>query len=269
MTSGYEQAYEELAVRLAGRRSGDEVRARWRRLSSAVVKQSRFDPSQLEGLPEPAQRWLAHALSPGASLAGAVMLRMRGHLRVTRWLPFEAVQLHAPPHGYLWVAKAGWGPVSLRGYDCYADGAGRMRWRLFGRLSLVDASGPDIDRSAAGRVALDAFTVPSSWLGPEVTWQPGPDADSAIAIWKVGSWVLAVHLEVAPDGALRTVSMRRWAAPRGEPWGEYSCGGTVGGERGFEGVNIATTLRAGYFFRTHRWTEGEFFRATVTDATFL
>jgi hypothetical protein len=260
--------FEELAVRLAGRRSHDEIRALWRRLSPAVVQQSGFDPAQLQELPEPARRWLAHALSPGDPLAGVVMLQMRGYLRVARWLPFRAVQLHASPHGYVWAARAGFGPLSIRGYDCYADGVGRMQWRLFGRFSLVNASGPDIDRSAAGRVALDAFTLPSSWLRPEVTWLPGPDADSAVATWRVGNCVLAVHIEVAPDGSLRSICMSRWAAPRGEPWGEYSCGGTVGTVRSFDGVRIPTTLRAGYFFGTNRWTEGEFFRATVTDATF-
>jgi hypothetical protein len=261
-------AYEDLAVRLAGRRSGDEIRALWDQLTPVAAEHSPFDPAQVRQLPEPAQRWLVHSLPPGAPLAGAVMLRMRGRLRIGRWLPFEAVQLHAPPYGYLWVAKAGLGPVSIRGYDCYADGVGVMRWRLFGRFGLVSASGPDIDRSAAGRVALDAFTVPSSWLRPEVSWQPGPDADSAVAHWQVGHWVSAVQIEVAPDGALRSVCMRRWAAPAGQPWGEYRCGGTVAAERCFEGVTIPTQLRAGYFFRTPRWDKGEFFRATVTDVAF-
>jgi hypothetical protein len=194
---------------------------------------------------------------------------MHGQLRIGRWLPFQAVQLHVPPHGYLWVAKAGFGPVSIRGYDWYADGAGRMRWRLLGLLPLIDSSGPDIDRSTAGRVALDAFTVPSSWLGPEVTWQSGDGEDTALARWQVGAWTQDVRIEVGPDGPLRALEMARWAAPNGEPWGEYGCGGTVTAERDFAGVRIPTELRAGYFFRTPRWPEGEFFRATITDATFL
>ena len=240
----------------------------WQWLAPPAGESTPFDPAQLDGLPEPARRWLGHVLAPGTPLYQAVMLRMRGRIRVGRWLPFQAIQLHVPPHGYLWVAKAGFGPVSIRGYDCYADGAGRMRWRVCGLLPLIDSSGPDIDRSAAGRVALDAFTLPSSWLSPAVAWQAGDGADTALARWQVGDWTLGVRLEVGPDGALRSLDMSRWAAPHGEGWGEYSCGGTVTTERSFAGMTIPTELRAGYFFRTPRWSAGEFFRATVTDAVF-
>ncbi|HEX8092180.1 DUF6544 family protein, partial [Jatrophihabitans sp.] len=189
-------ASEDLAVRLAGRRSAAEVHALWQRVMPPVGDNTPWDPAQLRPLPEPARRWLEHALSPGIPLYRAVALRMHGHIRIGRWLPFQAVQLHAPPRGYLWVAKAGFGPVSIRGYDCYADGTGRMRWRVFAVLPLLHATGPDIDRSAAGRVALDAFAVPSSWLGPEVTWQPGACGDSALAQWRIGSWTIAVHIDV-------------------------------------------------------------------------
>jgi hypothetical protein len=200
---------------------------------------------------------------------------MRGRIRVGRWLPFSAIQLHVPPDGYLWVAKAGVGPITIRGYDFYvggdhyAGGAGGMRWRLFGHFPVVTSSGSDVERSAAGRVALDAFVLPSSWLGPQVSWQPGPDTDSAVAHWQVGSWQVRVCIDVGPDGALRAVSMPRWAAPLGEPWGEYSCGGTLGGERRFGGVTMPTESQAGYFFGTPRWPDGEFYRARVTDASFL
>jgi hypothetical protein len=260
--------FEDLAVQLAGRRSAAEVRALWQRLAQPRGERPPFDPAELRHLPEPARRWLQHALVPGTPLYQAVALRMHGHIRIGRWLPFQAIQLHAPPNGYLWAAKAGFGPIGIRGYDSYADGTGRMRWRLFGLLPLIDSVGPDIDRSAAGRVALDAFTLPTSWLRPGVSWQSGGGEGAALAHWQVGNWALEVRLSVGPDGALRTLAMPRWAAPRGEPWGEYSCGGTLAGERSFTGVRIPTELRAGYFFRTPRWPEGEFFRATVTDAAF-
>jgi hypothetical protein len=262
-------SYLDAAVRLAGRRSADEIRTLWRQLAPGAAEPACFEPSQLGHLPEPARRWLTHALSPGTPLAGAVLLRMHGHIRTGRWLPFRAVQLHVPPQGYLWVARAGLGPVSIRGYDSYAGGIGRMRWRLFGRLPVVDSDGPDVDRSAAGRVALDAFVLPSSWLSPEVTWHSGPDADTAVAQWQVDRWSLRVCIEARPDGALRSITMQRWAAPPGQPWGEYSCGGTLDAERRFGTVIVPTALQAGYFFRTPRWPTGEFFRATITDATFL
>jgi hypothetical protein len=63
--------------------------------------------------------------------------------------------------------------------------------------------------------------------------------------------------------------MQRWAKPDGEPWGKYPCGGTVEDEADFGGIKIPTRMRAGYFFGTDRWEEGEFFRATITHAKFI
>jgi len=194
---------------------------------------------------------------------------MHGHIRIGRWLPFQAIQLQVPPDGYLWVARAGRGPVSSRGYDSYADGTGQMRWRLLGRVPLINAAGPDLDRSAAGRVALDAFTVPTSWLTRSVTWHAGADADTAVAEWCFGGHTLRPEIRVGADGTLRSVTMPRWASPHGEPWGEYACGGILEGEASFGGITMPTRMRAGYFFGTERWGEGEFFRATITDAHFL
>src|SRR6266516_3935597 len=227
-----------------------------------------FDPAMTIGLPKPARRWLTHGIRPGMPLARAVVLDVHGQIRIRRWLPFRAVQLQAPPDGYVWAARAALGPLHISGFDRYAGSSGQMRWRLAGRVPVLSAAGPNIDRSAAGRVALDAVFVPTAFLSDQVTWRPGPDPDSAVAQWTVGEQVLPVELRVGPDGALRSVSMPRWGNPGGRPWAHYPCGGTLDDERDFGGITPPTRLRAGYFFGTDEWAEGEFFRATITSATF-
>jgi len=130
---------------------------------------------------------------------------------------------------------------------------------------LINAAGPDLDRSAAGRVALDAFTVPTSWLTRSITWHAGADPDTAVAEWCLGGYTLRPEIRVGADGTLRSVTVPRWASPHGEPWGEYACGGILEGEASFGGITMPTRMRAGYFLGTERWGEGEFFRATITD----
>ena len=52
-------------------------------------------------------------------------------------------------------------------------------------------------------------------------------------------------------------------------WGEYPCGGILTGEADFGGIKLPTQMRAGWFFDTDHWAEGEFFRAQITKVTFL
>jgi hypothetical protein len=51
----------------------------------------------------------------------------------------------------------GSGPSDIGGFDRYLDGTGEMRWHLLGAIPVVTTTGDDIDRAAAGRIALDAF----------------------------------------------------------------------------------------------------------------
>jgi Family of unknown function (DUF6544) len=243
----------------------------WDRLARPAVSPHRFDPAMTDSLPEPARRWLTHVIQPGTPLARAAIVEMRGHIRLRRWVGFRAVQLHAPPAGYVWAAQARLGPLWVAGYDRYSDATGEMRWRLLGRFPVMSATGPDIDRSAAGRVALDALLVPTAWLQDAVTWRQGHSDDTVVAEWRVDDATFPVTLAIGAGGSLRSLTMPRWAQPAGHQWGEYPCGGTVQDEVDFDGITLGTKLSAGYFYGTDKWHSpaGEFFRAGITHATFL
>lgn len=111
--------------------------------------------------------------------------------------------------------------------------------------------------------------VPTAWLGPAVTWRDGNTPDTAIAEWAVDSHRLPVEITVGGDGRLVALAMPRWGNPDREPWGEYPCGGLIGTEADFGGLRIPTTVRAGWFFGTEKWEQGEFFRAPISTATFF
>jgi hypothetical protein len=255
---------------MAGAAAAD-VDESWERLAQLAVSRPAFDPAMTESLPEPARRWLTHVITPGKPLAQVAVLDMHGYIRLGRWIRFRAVQLQAPPAGFIWAARAHFGPAWIGGFDRYIDGTGEMRWRLLSRIPVMSATGPDIDRSAAGRVALDALMVPTAWLQEAVTWRAGDNDDTVVAEWHVDNQTLPVTLTVGPDGALRSLTMPRWAAPRGHPWDEYPIGGTFADETNFDGIRLSRTMRAGYFYGTDKWDSpaGEFFRAEITRARFL
>jgi uncharacterized protein DUF6544 len=74
-----------------------------------------FDPAAIVGLPEPARRWLDHAIAPGTPLWSSVELTMHGQVKLGRWRSFTARQILTPPDGYIWAARtrlaglAAWG----------------------------------------------------------------------------------------------------------------------------------------------------------------
>ena len=84
------------------------VRRDWLHLAEPAGPLPAFDPAMLAGLPEPARRWLGHAIAPETPLWRSVELSMRAQIRLGRWRSFTARQVLAPPDGYIWRPPHGW-----------------------------------------------------------------------------------------------------------------------------------------------------------------
>lgn len=238
----------------------------WKRLQ--VAGDGTFDRSMLRGLPPAAQRWLGHSISDNSPIARSVVLREEGQIRLGRWLRFTASHVVSPPLGFLWAAQTGLGPLHLSGYDRYADDAGEMRWRLFGRVPVINAEGVDIDRSDAGRLAAETFWVPTAWLAPCVHWVHSEDEERAEADWVIGPHRIRTSIRVSESGTIDEICVMRWRQPSNEPAGECPFGGFLTEEAAFDGIRIATRIRFGWFFGSDRWESEEFFRAKVLEAKF-
>jgi len=114
-------------------------------------------------LPQPAQRLLLHATEPGVPLWRSAQLQMRGEIRLGRWRRFTARQVLTPAVGLVWAATARFFGLPVSGYDRYSPGTGEMRWRLARVIPVLTATGPDVTRSAAGRLAAGAMFVPATF----------------------------------------------------------------------------------------------------------
>jgi hypothetical protein len=62
--------------------------------------------------------------------------------------------------------------------------------------------------------------------------------------------------------------MRRWGDPDGGPFAHHRFGGDVDNVATFDGVTIAASGRAGWWWGTPRHTDGEFFRYRITRAVY-
>jgi hypothetical protein len=242
------------------------VRRDWELLARSAKPPEAFDPSMLTDLPEPARRWLTHAIAPGTPLWGSVVLTMRGEIRLGSWRPFTARQVLAPPRGFIWAATARFLGLPVTGFDRYSSGSGQMDWRLGGLVPVMTATGPDVTRSAAGRLAGETALAPTTFRA--ATWTPGADDDRTVVTWRIDDQEESAEFQVDADGRLLGVVMQRWGNPDGAPFGRHPFGVAIEAEETFAGVTIGSVLRAGWWWGTDRQAEGEFFRADVTGAEF-
>jgi len=176
----------------------------------------------VEDLPEPARRWLRHAIAPGTPLAAATELTMHGTIRLGTWRRFTATQVLAPPDGYIWAATARFLGLPVVGYDRMSSGTATMRWRLLDMIPVMNAEGPEIARSAAGRLAAEVVLAPTAFRG--ATWTAGGLPDTAVGLWHIGGDEQRVEVRVGLDGTVRGVLIERWGRPPGAPYGQYPFG---------------------------------------------
>lgn len=241
----------------------------WRRLAAPAPVADVFDPAMTEDLPAPARRLLVHTLRPGVPLASTVVLDMTGEIRLRRWMPFHARQVLAANEGFVWAPRVGRLPLRISGADTLDRGRGKLNFRLWGLVPVARDSGPDTDRSAAGRLAAETV----AWLPQALTpamgavWS-GIDETRAIVAVPAGDWTVNVTVTVDADGRLREMTVRRWGQPDNRPAGLYPFGGAMDGEHTFDGVTIASLGHVGWWWDTPGQDDGVFFRFRVDRASF-
>jgi uncharacterized protein DUF6920 len=101
-----------------------------------------------------------------------------------------AVRMHGPP---------------IRGSDSLVDGHGAMRWKLFGIVPIVHASGPDITRSAAGRVNIESIWLPSVLCSDAVSWT-APETSHAHAQFTAHNETAGIDYAIDEKGRLQSVN---------------------------------------------------------------
>jgi hypothetical protein len=230
---------------------------------SAPRGERSFQADDASHLPEPAQRYLKHAIAPGTLLARAVRLRMHGEIKLQQWLPFKAEQAIVWGRGFIWSATVHIYGMPIRGFDRLVDSEGAMRWKLLGLIPVMKASGPDITRSAAGRVAGESMWLPSVLCGEDVSWTE-PDLSHLHASLTAHGEATELELFVDERGKLKSIRYPRWGNPGDSEFRYVDFGALVEGESTFGGYTIPSRLRVGWYFGTDRFeSEGEFFRATI------
>ncbi|MGM0591867.1 MAG: DUF6920 family protein [Halobacteriota archaeon] len=260
-----------VAVRRRNAAATESRRARLRRAAdcgafpeSAAGTPERFDPESVADLPDPARRYLTHAIEPDAPLSRRVELSMTGEFRTDRgWKPFTATETLVAGVGFLWSVRLRAAPlVEISGSDYYVDEEGGQKLTLWGAIPFVSASGRGVDRSARGRLVAEYVWLPTALLPQFGAEWDAVDETHAAVTCVVDDYQTTVTIAVDDEGRLREATLDRYRGGTGP----VSFGVTVDEEASFGGMTIPSEMAVGWEFGTPGYRE--FFRATVEEATF-
>ncbi|MBN2366110.1 MAG: hypothetical protein EH225_08975, partial [Calditrichaeota bacterium] len=139
-----------------------------KKLKNTSGQKQPFSDSLVKELPETARLYLTHAIEPGTILAEGVELKMKGSIKTSasaQWMPFEAVQNIKLGEGFVWkpIIRSG-SFLRIRGVDYYYQNESQMYFALYGLIPIVNATGEDIARSAAGRFLVESIWLPTQFL---------------------------------------------------------------------------------------------------------
>lgn len=191
----------------------------------ALVHQSKqaqhglITEAQVQGLPEPMQRYLSYAQVVGKESIRTVRLSQQGVMRTQpnqKWLPFVAQQYFTTiPSAFLWHARMRPFPlVWISATDRFSEGQGNMRIKLLSVIPMGNAHGTEIDQGEMQRYLAEMVWFPTSWLSEAIEWQ-AIDANSVGGIMREFGVTAPVVLHVNEQGQLTHVTADRYKEEHG------------------------------------------------------
>lgn len=229
-----------------------------------------FSADMVANLPEPAQRFFTFVIAEGTPLYTVAQLEMAGQFgmgdRVAPgYMPMQATQVLAAPHGFVWKMAGGTGVMRMAG----SDSGSWTRFWIAGLAPVARFGGtPDHTRSSFGRYVAEAvFWTPAAVLpGPNVSWELVSDNVAQITM-RFNGLEQSADVTVAEDGQPLHVSFMRWSdanpdkVHRLQPFGGY-----LSEFKDFDGFRLPTHVEAGNSFGTEDYFP--FFIADVSDIRF-
>ncbi|MCC3582935.1 MAG: hypothetical protein JGK24_26310 [Microcoleus sp. PH2017_29_MFU_D_A] len=200
-----------------------------------TIKPKIYDQTEIEGLPEPVQRFFWTVIKDGQAIASAVKLSQQGLFNLSetedKWSPFTATQFVTTQRlGFDWDARIQIAPgVNAFVHDTYLLGEGSLHASLLGLFTVAKMHGtPENNQGELLRLFAEATWYPTALLPSQgVRWEAINDT-SARATLTDGATTVSVVFQFNAEGAIAT--MRAEARYRDKltamPWcgrfGEYS-----------------------------------------------
>ena len=171
-----------------------------------------YDPKELEGLPNPVQRFFRTVLKDGQAIVTTVKLSQQGEFNMNemedKWSPFTATQLVTTQRlGFDWDARIQMAPgLNAFVHDTYLLGEGSLHASLLGLFSVAKMdSTPESNLGELLRFFAEALWYPTALLPSQgVRWEAIND-NSARATLTDGATTASVVFQFNAEGAISTM----------------------------------------------------------------
>jgi hypothetical protein len=171
-----------------------------------------YDPSELDELPPPVQRYFHAVLQEGQPIIAAVRVVHTGtfNLNTTeeQWTSFGSTQRVVTQRpGFVWDASMSMAPVmSVNVYDAYVAGRGVLTARLLGFFTVMEQpSTPELAQGELMRFLAEAVWYPTALLPSQgVHWEAVDDAH-AVALLTDDTTTVELVFEFDSRGLVSSV----------------------------------------------------------------
>ena len=148
-----------------------------------------FSFNDIEGLPEPVQRYFKYALKDGQEYIRFVRLKQVGEFRMKEnqsWMPIKAEQYFTTEDpAFIWRVKFTMAPfIWIDGRDMYYQGKGIMLIKILSTITVANATGREMDISSLIRFLAEAPWFPTALLPSDYLEWKEIDSNSARAVIK-------------------------------------------------------------------------------------
>jgi hypothetical protein len=171
-----------------------------------------YDQKEIEGLPDPVQRFFRTVLKDGQAIVTAVKLSQQGQFNMSetesKWRPFTAAQLVITQRlGFDWDARIQMAPgLNAFVHDTYLLGEGSLHASLLGLFTVAKMHGaPENNQGELLRFFAEATWYPTALLPSQgVRWEAIDDT-SARATLTDGATTVSLVFQFNPEGAIATM----------------------------------------------------------------
>lgn len=209
---------------------GRQVRSEVERMfsDSEDISDRIFTYQQIEGLPEPVQRYFKYALKDGQHYISYARLRHTGTFRTSpdgNWMPISGEEYFTTQEpAFVWYAKVRPNPIMwIAARDMYFEGKGNMLIKLFSAFTVGDSRGREIDQGALVRYLGEAVWFPTALLPNEyLHWEPR-DSNSARAVFTHKGLTVTAIFHFNERGEVTGLEAERYREIGGplEKWSGY------------------------------------------------